>query len=86
MGCGIIAFRKGIKPAKYFIIAWSLILVSTIIVTFSLGGLIVQNEFSVQLVPVTTIIELLLLSFALGDRYKEIMQAEKFAWRELYID
>lgn len=82
---GIIAFRKGIKPAKYFIIAWSLILVSTIIVTFSLGGIIVQNEFSVQLVPVTTIIELLLLSFALGDRYKEIMQAEKNLREENFI-
>lgn len=82
---GIIAFRKGIKPAKYFIIAWSLILVSTVIVTSSLGGLIVQNEFNIQLVPVATITELLLLSFALGDRYKEIMQAEKNLREENFI-
>lgn len=74
---GIIAYRNGHKPAKYFIIAWFLIWVSTVIVTFSLGGLIVQNEFTIQLVPVSTIIELLLLSFALGDRYKVIMQAEQ---------
>ncbi len=74
---GIIAYRNGHKPAKYFIIAWFLIWVSTVIVTFSLGGFMVQNEFTIQLVPVSTIIELLLLSFALGDRYKVIMQAEQ---------
>lgn len=74
---GIIAYRNGHKPAKYFIMAWFLIWVSTVIVTFSLGGLIVQNELTIQLVPLSTIIELLLLSFALGDRYKIIMQAEQ---------
>ncbi|MCY1517144.1 Adaptive-response sensory-kinase SasA [compost metagenome] len=74
---GIMAYRNGHKPAKYFIIAWFLIWVSTVIVTFSLGGLIVQNELTIQLVPLSTIMELLLLSFALGDRYKAIMQAEQ---------
>ncbi|WAC39580.1 sensor histidine kinase [Pedobacter sp. SL55] len=74
---GVVAYRRGHKPAKYFIIAWSLILLSTIIVTFSLGGIMVQNDFTIQLVPVSVIIELLLLSFALGDRYKVIIQAEK---------
>lgn len=74
---GIIAYRNGHKPAKYFIIAWFLIWVSTVIVTFSFAGLMVQNELTIQLVPLSTIIELLLLSFALGDRYKAIMQAEQ---------
>lgn len=74
---GFIAYRNGHKPAKYFIIAWFLIWVSTVIVTFSLAGFIPQNEFTIQLVPLSTIIELLLLSFALGDRYKAIMQTEQ---------
>lgn len=74
---GVTAYNRGHKPAKYFIIAWSLILVTTIIVTFSLGGIIVQNDFTIQLVPVSTIVELLLLSFALGDRYKVIIEAEQ---------
>lgn len=74
---GFIAFKNGHKPAKYFIIAWTLIWFSTIIVTFSLAGIIVQNDFTIQLVPLSSIIELLLLSFALGDRYKLIMQTEQ---------
>lgn len=74
---GIIAYRNGHQPAKYFIVAWFFVLLTAVIVTFSLGGIIEQNEFTIQLVPLGTTIELLLLSFALGDRYKVIMQTER---------
>ncbi|WP_198139848.1 sensor histidine kinase [Pedobacter sp. BAL39] len=74
---GVVAYRRGHKPAKYYILAWLFIWVTVGIVTLSLGGLIRTNEFTMQLIPIGSTIELLLLSFALGDRYRIIMQTEQ---------
>lgn len=74
---GIIAYRNGHSEARYFIAAWFFMLVTVVIVVFSLAGIFPQNEFTIQIVPLGTTLELLLLSLALGDRYKVIMQAEQ---------
>lgn len=74
---GVIAYRNGHQTAKYYILAWLFIWVTVAIVTLSLGGIITPSEFTIQLVPIGSTIELLLLSFALGDRYKVIMRAEQ---------
>jgi len=74
---GVIAYRNGHQPAKYYIVAWFFIWVTVAIVTLSLGGVIPSNEFTIQLVPMGSTLELLLLSFALGDRYKMIIRAEQ---------
>lgn len=76
---GVIAYRNGHKPAKYYIVAWFFIWVTVAIVTLSLGGVIPSSEFTIQLVPIGSTLELLLLSFALGDRYKMIIRAEQKA-------
>jgi len=74
---GIIAYRNGHRPAKYYIIAWFFIWITVAIVTLTLGGIIQPSEFTIQLIPIGSTFELLLLSFALGDRYKVIMQTEQ---------
>ena len=76
---GVVAYRNGHQPAKYYILAWFFIWVTVAIVTLSLAGVVPSNEFTIQLVPIGSTIELLLLSFALGDRYKVIMKAEQQA-------
>ena len=76
---GVIAYKNGHKPAKYFIIAWLFIWLTVGIVTLSLAGVLEITEFTLQLVPIGSTFELLLLSFALGNRYKLIMQAEQAA-------
>ena len=74
---GIIAYRRGHKPAKYYIIAWFFIWVTVGIVTFSLAGALEVKDFTMELVPIGSTLELLLLSFALGDRYKIIIETEQ---------
>lgn len=76
---GVIAYRNGHRPAKYYIVAWFFIWATVAIVTLSLGGVIPSSEFTIQLVPIGSTLELLLLSFALGDRYKIIIRAEQKA-------
>lgn len=74
---GIMAYRRGHQPAKYYVLAWFFIMLSVILVTFSLGGILEFNEFTMELVPIGSTLELLLVSFALGDRYRIIMKNER---------
>lgn len=76
---GIIAYRRGHKPAKYYIVAWFFIMLTVGIVTISLGGILKANEFTMLLVPLGSSIELILLSFALGDRFNSLIKAEQAA-------
>ncbi|RZK46911.1 MAG: histidine kinase, partial [Pedobacter sp.] len=74
---GVVAYMRGHNPAKYYVLAWSFIWVTVAIVTLTLANIIDSTEFTMQLVPVGSTLELLLLSFALGDRYKAIIQKEQ---------
>ncbi|RZK50941.1 MAG: GHKL domain-containing protein, partial [Pedobacter sp.] len=74
---GVVAYMRGHNPAKYYVLAWSFIWVTVAIVTLTLGNVIDSTEFTLQLVPIGSTLELLLLSFALGDRYKAIIQKEQ---------
>ena len=76
---GVIAFKKGHRPAKFYIIAWTFITFTVIAVALSLEGILTYHDYTFEFVPVGSTIELLLLSFALGDRYKTIIQNEQKA-------
>lgn len=74
---GLIAYRKGHKPAKYYILAWSFIAFTVVAVVLSLEGVFTYHDYSFEFVPIGSTIELLLLAFALGDRYKTIITNEQ---------
>lgn len=71
------AYRKGHKPAKYFILAWSFITATVVIVVLSMEGVIPYHDYTFEFVPIGSSIELLLLAFALGDRYRTIISNEQ---------
>jgi len=70
---GVASFRNGHKPAKYYIIAWSFIAITIIAVVLSLEGIFTFHDYSFEFVPIGSTVELLLLAFALGDRYKTVL-------------
>ncbi|SDL62234.1 Signal transduction histidine kinase [Pedobacter sp. ok626] len=74
---GFIAYRKGHKPAKYYIIAWSFIAATVVAVVLSLEGILTYHDYTFEFVPIGSTIELLLLAFALGDRYRTIINSEQ---------
>jgi len=59
--------------------AWTFITFTVIAVALSLQGIVTYHDYTFEFVPVGSTIELLLLSFALGDRYKTIIQNEQKA-------
>ncbi len=76
-GTGLLLYRRGHKAAKYYIIAWFSMGITIIIVTLSTTGTLPTGDYTFELIPIGSAIELLLLSFALGDRYKSMIRNEK---------
>ena len=77
LGTGLFLYRRGHKPAKYYVIAWLSMGVTIIVVTLSTTGSLPTGDYTFELIPIGSAIELLLLSFALGDRYKSMIRNEK---------
>lgn len=81
---GLIAYRRGHKPAKYYILAWTFIAVTVVAIVLSMEGIITYHDYSFEFVPIGSTIELLLLAFALGDRYRTIINNEQKVRDENY--
>ncbi|MCD6012543.1 MAG: zraS 2 [Flavipsychrobacter sp.] len=77
-----IIIRKGYRPAVFFFISWIVFLVGVFVFVFKNFNILPYNNFTVNMMPVGSAMEVLLLSFALADRIntlkkeKEISQAQ----------
>jgi signal transduction histidine kinase len=60
--------RKGLRPARFFLIAWSIFLIGIVIFVLSDTGAIPYSNFTVYTMPVGSALEVILLSFALADK------------------
>lgn len=79
---GLMAYRKGHSPAKYYVLAWTFIALTIIATVLSMEGVFDYHDYSFEFVPVGSTIELLLLAFALGDRYRSIINQERVTREE----
>lgn len=82
---GIAAYRKGHKEARYYLLAWSFIALTVVAVVLSMAGVFTYHDYSFEFVPIGSTIELLLLAFALGDRYRTILTNEQKVRDENFI-
>ena len=67
-GCAIIAMRKNYRPAKFFLIAWSLLLLSVIIFILKDFVFIPYHPLTANALQIGSAVEALLLSMALANR------------------
>jgi two-component system NtrC family sensor kinase len=72
----IIIIRKGFKPAKYFLLAWSVFLLGIIIYVLKDFEILPFNNFTRYTMQIGSAIETVLLSFALADKIN-ILKKEK---------
>lgn len=78
----IVIAKEGYKPANFFLIAWSVMLVGIFVYVLKDFGFLPTNNFTSYTMPIGSALETLLLSFALADRInilkkeKELSQAE----------
>lgn len=75
--------KKGFRPARYYLLAWSIFMIGIFIFVFSEMGIIPTNNMTAYIMPLGSALEVILLSFALADKInilkkeKEEEQAEK---------
>lgn len=68
LGVGLYALRRGFGPAKYFVWGWSFFLIGALIYSLRAMGLVPAIPLTEYAVQVGTVVEVLFLSLALGDR------------------
>ena len=76
----ILCIKKGLHQARYFIIGYSFMIVTIIFLAFRMSGLIhTDNIFFVYSFNIGFVFEIVILSFALGDRIKLIRAKQQEA-------
>ncbi|MBD2699914.1 histidine kinase [Spirosoma sp. BT702] len=65
---GIYLLMRGVREARFYVLAWSIFFLSAVMFVAQLNGLLPQNLLTVNGVRVGTALETVLLSFALADR------------------
>jgi signal transduction histidine kinase len=73
---GIIVYRKGYSPAKFFILAWSVLVAGIIVYALQDSGLIPSTPVTNYMMLFGSAVEAILLSIALADRIN-ILKKEK---------
>jgi signal transduction histidine kinase len=73
---GIVVARKGYRPAKIFLLAWSIFLAGICIFVLRNFNLLPYNNFTHYILEIGSAIEVVLLSFALADRIN-VLKREK---------
>lgn len=64
----IVYFKKHFKPAGFYLIAWSILLVGAVLFILKDYGVLPYNTFTTYLLQISSAIEVVLLSFALADK------------------
>jgi signal transduction histidine kinase len=68
--------QKGYRPAKFFMIAWTVFLASVIVFVLRNAGVLEYNDFTYYSLEIGSSLEIVLLSFALADKIN-IFRKEK---------
>lgn len=80
-----VVLKLGYRPARYYLVAWSIFMIGIFLFVFSEMGLIPTNNLTAYIMPFGSALEVVLLSFALADKInilkkeKEEEQAQKLA-------
>jgi hypothetical protein len=77
-------YRKNYKPARYFILGYSFVFLSIVIIQLRNYNLVPHNIFTVYSFNYGILLEVVALSFALGDRIR-LMKLEKENARKVLI-
>ncbi len=72
----VMILRKGYRPARYYLLAWSIFMIGIFLFVFSEMGIIAINNLTAYIMPIGSALEVVLLSFALADRIN-ILKKEK---------
>lgn len=70
---GVHSWYSGNRPARFFVLAWITFLIGAVLFTLYIINFLSHNFFTNHTIQIGSVLELILLSFALSDRYKAII-------------
>ena len=81
LGLGIYLFSRGVKEARFYVLGWTTLILTTLLFLCRVNGLLPDSLLIVNIIPIGMALETVLLSFALADRInvyrREANQAQK---------
>jgi diguanylate cyclase (GGDEF)-like protein len=92
LSAGVVAWRRGHPGARFFLLAWTVLLIGVGVMGMRNFGWLPTNLFTVYAMQVGSTLDLLLLSFALADRInsmrgeKEAAQAESIEAKQRMLE
>lgn len=65
-------YLKGYRPAKFYLVAWGMLMVGLTIYALAEQGIIVRNVITTLMMPIGSALEVILLSIALADNINSL--------------
>ena len=78
------AIKQGYKPARYFLAAWIIFIIGLTLYALRNFGILPFNAFTNFALPVGSVVEILLLSFALADRINVLKQEKELSQQQAF--
>jgi len=79
---GVICFRAGYRPARFFLLAWTTLLLSLVIFIMKITGVIPAIFIVEKSIQIGSTIEVILLSLGLADRINTLKNEKYLARKE----
>lgn len=83
IAAGISGWAQGNKGARFYVIAWLLLIMSGLLTAFRNFGILESNFITLHGARIATLIEVTLLSLSLADRYNRFRKEKEEAQKEL---
>lgn len=81
--CGLIGIHNKVPAARYYLLAWTCLLIGSALVSVRNTGLIASNFITVYGMEIGSAMEMILLSFALAARFNELKRQKELAQNKL---
>src|SRR6185503_3293029 len=85
LAAGIIIYRKGYKPALFYLVAWTLLLIGVNILILKDFDIVPYTNFTVNGMAIGSAIVAMLLSLALANRINVYKKEKEIAQSELLV-
>lgn len=82
IGCGFYFIHLGVRTARFFVLAWTVLLFSVFVTGLSKFGVFPSNSLINYSVQLASAVEVILFSFALADRINEERRAKLVAQQQ----
>ncbi|RYD80054.1 MAG: GHKL domain-containing protein, partial [Sphingobacteriales bacterium] len=80
-----ICWKRGSTSAQYFVFAWGVYLIGSILLVLQIFDFLPSSFFTTQSVEIGSVLQVVILFFALGKRYRKLKQEKEVAQKEIIL-